>query len=145
MPTNNRCKRCGVEGGADFFSEHSDLCNACANATPRYQPRPSRVEPEYPPWISKTLLVLYALFCLYIQIKIAIHFGGNWFSGILCAIVSFGLPTFIALIVSDALAQKSNKRRDYYFTPILSGLIVLSGFFLALYYSFMFAIESAFW
>jgi hypothetical protein len=137
--SNYRCKRCGIEGGADFFSEHSDLCNACANANVglRNQSGPSHVEPEYPPFISKILLTLYAFVCLFTQIKIAIRWSGHWFGGILCAIVSFGFPTIAALIVSDAIAKKSNKKREYYFMPILFGLIVLSSFLLLLYYSIM--------
>jgi predicted neutral ceramidase superfamily lipid hydrolase len=139
MQTNYRCKRCGAEGGADYFSEHSDLCNACANANVslRTQSEPKHIEPEYPPFLSKILLTVYAFVCLFTQIKVAIRWSGNWASGILCAVVSFGFPTITALIVSDALAKKSNNKRDHYFTPILFTLIVLSSILLLLFYSIM--------
>jgi hypothetical protein len=139
MQTNFRCKRCGVEGEADFFSERSDLCNACANANVslRSQSRPSHDEPEYPPLLSKILLAVYAFVCLFTQIMIAIRWSGHWAGGILRAIISFGFPPLTALIVSDTMARSSNKKRDYYFTPILFGLVLFCSLLLFAFYSIM--------
>jgi hypothetical protein len=133
-----RCKICGCEGAAECFSKNdSNLCNKCAEAASEHYAKQNQFEPENTVDYSrfnKVLLTLYAIVCLVIQTRVAIRWGGHIIFGIFPAIISFGIPPLIALLVSS-LINKSNKK--HYFTPILFGMVLFCSILLWLFYSFM--------
>jgi hypothetical protein len=135
MQTDYRCKKCGVEGTAEFFSEDNNICNECANATLQNKPNQNSIEPKgtLTIWRSnKVLLTLYAIACLFVHMKVSAYWSGYAAGGILFAIVSFGFPVIITYIISDVI---SNKRPELYFNEFIIGIILLCSILLFIFYS----------